>query len=87
MLAKLGEHTVDMGIDTDIAFDHEVGTEFRGRFLDTIFQTFVLVGERELRTFTMHRLGNTPGDAATAGNANDQDPLAMQEAHGLSATR
>jgi len=87
VLTELGEHALDVRVDADIAFQHEVGTEFCSGLVDAILQAFVLVRKRQLRPFTMHRLGDAPGDATTAGDADDEGPLAMQEAHGLNATR
>src|ERR1700735_1627728 len=84
VLAEFGEEAVDLRIFADAAGQHDVGAERIGGFLDAIFQAIVLIREGKLRALTMHRVRNAPGDRALAGDADDQDTLAMQESHASS---
>ena len=81
-LAQFLEYALDLGVVTHVQGQHDVGTHFSGGGLDALLQLVVLIGEGELRAFAVHGLGGAPGDGTVAGDADDEDLLVVQKAHG-----
>ncbi len=81
VLAEIGEQRFDLRVARDVAGQHDIRAESLGGFVDARLELVVDVGERELRAFAMHRVGDAPGDRAVADDARDQCALAVQKSH------
>ena len=76
-----GKQRGDVLIVGDIADIHLLAAQFGRHLGDAILETFVLVGEGQLRTFAGAGLGNAPGDGTIAEQSSDEDAFAGKKSH------
>ena len=62
VFAQAIEYGTDLFIAAHITRNGDVGTQFIGHFDNTVLKFFVLVGKGQFSAFTVHGLGDPPGN-------------------------
>ena len=71
-----------IGIDGDVAGEHDLAAKFGSGSFNTAAQTLILIGEGQFGPFAGHRGGNALGNGSIAGDTADQRTLASEKGHG-----
>ena len=87
LLVRLLEEAVDIVVRVDVAAFDELGADALGQGSHTTFQLGRGVGEGEPRALGVERLGDTPGDGALVGDADDERRLTLIESHCSASSR
>src|SRR6266705_1100492 len=82
---KLGKERGDLGVVRDVAGKRKTAAELARHLGDAVLEALVLVGERELRALAPGGLGDAIGDRTVGEQARDQDALAREKTHLVSA--
>ena len=80
----VGEGAVHLRVFSHVHGQANGAVEAGGHVDYAVLQALVLVGEGELGSFALERLGDAVGDGTVAGEANDECALAGHESHGSS---
>src|SRR6516165_12660887 len=78
-LAQHVEGGIDGGGIGDVAMTEQFTVELLRQRLDALFERIALPGQRNLRACRAARLGNSPGDRAVVGNAENHPALALHQ--------
>src|SRR5690242_15689526 len=79
MVLELRKSRRNLGIRSNIHGHRNLATHLTGQFDDALFESIILISERELGPFPVHGLSNAPADRALRSHAHDEGAFSSEK--------